>query len=227
MWTIQLFCIQEGCRHAILHTQRESFNRGPQKRVLEKEISVLWGERKPLVVKMVSSGTGSSVLGRWQAEYSSWNCKAFSAGSVLLEVSPAQSTGNPPAVQLLGTVVIQVMHIKNGYFSFSFITMIFLYVGCIACMQLCYRTILWIDAFLVLTSAHKKWVFIYTVWVLHFSDYVRRLQNWCALHLQPLGATSQSQSNIKGLHCLGEEDAQHFARMEALSAFYAINYLWL
>lgn len=46
------------------YTQKECFNRVPQKRVLEKEISVLCGERKSLIANMVSSGTGSSVLGR-------------------------------------------------------------------------------------------------------------------------------------------------------------------
>lgn len=37
--------------------------------------------------KMVSLGIDSHVLGRCQAKYSSWDCKLFSAESVLLETS--------------------------------------------------------------------------------------------------------------------------------------------
>lgn len=76
--------------------RKSSSNRVPQKWVLEREISVLCRERKSLIARKFSSGTGSSMLCRWQAEYSYWDCKVFSAGSVVLLKSPrAQSTGNP------------------------------------------------------------------------------------------------------------------------------------
>lgn len=144
-----------------------------------------------------------------------------------VEKSSSPKHREPPAVHFPGAVVVQMLcQKKKVLFSFSFITII-LYGGCIDCMQLFHKTVLWIDAFLVLTSAHKRWVFIFTVSASHFSDYVRRLQNLCALHLQPLRATSQSQSNIKELQCLGEEEAQDFARVQPLSDFHAINYLWL